>query len=31
MTQIEVRDWQNEWVFDEAGEAIGKIGRCACR
>ncbi len=26
MTQIEVRDWQNEWVFDEAGEAIGKIG-----
>ena len=26
MTQIEVRDWQNEWVFDESGEAIGKIG-----
>ena len=26
MKQIDVRDWQNEWVFDEAGEAIGKIG-----
>ena len=26
MKQIDVREWQNEWVFDEAGEAIGKIG-----
>jgi len=26
ITQLEVRKWEGEWVFDEAGEAIGKIG-----
>jgi hypothetical protein len=25
MRQLDVREWQNEWVFDEAGEPIGKI------
>ena len=26
ITQLEVRKWEGEWVFDEAGETIGKIG-----
>jgi hypothetical protein len=25
ITQYNVREWQDEWVFDEAGEAVGKI------
>ncbi len=26
LTQHDVRTWQNDWVFDEQGEVIGKVG-----